>query len=60
MKAYVTATGVLFGLLFAVHAWRAVEEGWRLTSEPFFVISTVLAAGMAIWAWRLVRAAPRA
>lgn len=55
MKAYVITTGSLFGLLVAVHLWRAVEEGPQLATRPEYVVVTVLAAAMCIWAWRVFR-----
>ena len=27
MKAYVTTTGAVFGMLFVVHIWRVIVEG---------------------------------
>jgi len=59
MKAYVMTTGALFGLLVAAHIWRAIEEGPHLAKDPWFVLFTFVAAGLALWAWRLVRLAPR-
>lgn len=60
MKAYVATTGVLFFLLVAVHIWRAVEEGSHVAKEPFFVIATLVAAGLSVWALWLLRSAQRA
>ena len=59
MKAYVTTTGALFGLMVLVHLWRAIEEGPHLAKDPWFVVITLVAAGLCLWAWRLVRLAPR-
>jgi hypothetical protein len=58
MKTYVTITGSLFGLLVLVHVWRAIEEP-HLAKDPWFIFFTFIAAGLAVWAWRLVRAAGR-
>jgi hypothetical protein len=55
MKAYVMTTGVMFALIVAVHVWRAVEEGSHLATDPGYIAITGLAAGMAFWAWRVVR-----
>ena len=57
MKTYVTATGALFGLLVVLHIWRALEEGARVARDPWFVAFTVVAAGLCLWAWRLLRRA---
>lgn len=59
MKAYVMTTGVLFGLLTIAHVLRAVEEGSHLAREPFFVVVTLLAAGLSAWALRLVTLSKR-
>ena len=59
MKAYVTTTGVVFGLIAAVHAWRAMEEGPHLATDPWFVLITIAAAGLSFWAWRVLRRLPR-
>jgi hypothetical protein len=55
MKTYVAVTGTVFALLALAHLWRLYEEGAGPTRTPFFVVITVLAAGFAVWAWRLVR-----
>ena len=60
MKNYVVTTGVLFGLLVLVHVWRAVEEGPHLATDPWFVLFTVVAAGLSFWAFVLLRRIPRA
>jgi len=58
MKAYLIATGILFGLLAAIHVWRYIEEG-PTVANPFFLGITVLAAGFCVWAIRLLRTTPR-
>jgi hypothetical protein len=60
MRAYVITTGVLFGLVTAAHLWRAFEEGPRLATDPWFVLLTLGAAVLSLWAWRLVRLSTRA
>ena len=59
MKAYVMTTGSLFALIVVAHVWRAVEEGAHLATDPFYVLLTLAAAALALWAWRLVRLMPR-
>jgi len=59
MKAYVTTTGILFGVLGLVHLWRAIEEGPGLLKNPWWVLITLAAAALSIWAWRLLRSSPR-
>jgi hypothetical protein len=53
-------TGVLFGLIAVAHLWRVFEEGARLAADPFFILLTVLAAALSLWAWRLVGLSTRA
>ncbi|MDQ6828127.1 MAG: hypothetical protein M3081_04595 [Gemmatimonadota bacterium] len=55
MKAYIMTTGVLFGLLALAHVGRAIAEGWGVATSPFFMLTTVLAAAMSVWAWRVLR-----
>jgi hypothetical protein len=54
MKAYVIITGALFGLLTVAHIVRVVTENPRLATEPFFVLVTLLTAGLCLWALQLV------
>jgi hypothetical protein len=60
MRAYVMTTGVLFGLIAVAHAWRVFEEGTGLAADPFFLLLTVAAAALSLWAWRLIRRSTRA
>ena len=59
MKAYVTTTGVVFGLLTAAHIWRVIEEGSHLATDPWFVLMTVAAASLSLWAWLVLKRSPR-
>lgn len=59
MKIYVAITGLLFGLLTAVHIWRVAEEGVGLLKSPWWVLVTAIAAAMCLWAARLVWQANR-
>jgi hypothetical protein len=54
MKAYIITTGVVFTLIALAHAARIVDEGPHLAREPFFIITTVMAVGLSIWAWRVL------
>jgi len=40
MKAYLTTTGTLSGLLALAHLWRAVEESGQLAQDPWFLVTT--------------------
>jgi hypothetical protein len=58
MKAYVMTTGVMFGLLTLAHIWRVTEEP-HLASEPWYILITVAAAALCVWALRLLGRSPR-
>lgn len=54
MKAYVLATGVIFGLLTVAHVWRMIVETSRVATEPWYLLITLLALGLGLWAaWLL-------
>ena len=59
MKAYLLTTGALFAVLALAHLARTVAESSRLTTDPGFLVEGpgigILAAAIAIWAWRLLR-----
>jgi hypothetical protein len=59
MKTYVMTTGIVFGLLTLAHIWRAFVEGPHLATDPSFVVITVVAAGLSVWAWRVLRLSSR-
>ena len=54
MKAYLATTGTVFGLLTGLHIWRAFAEGAQLAKEPLFILFTVAAAALCLWACRLL------
>ena len=55
MRAYVLLTGIVFGLLAAMHVWRYIDEGPQVVNA-FFVVMTLVAAGLCLWSMRLLRA----
>jgi len=55
MRAYVATTGVLFGLLAMVHVWRMVAESPSVATDPWVLLSTIVAAALCLWSWRLLR-----
>ena len=59
MKAYVLTTGSVFGLIVLAHVARVVAEGSQLAKEPSFILMTVAAAALCLWAWRVLRLIPR-
>jgi hypothetical protein len=59
MKTYLLVTAIAFALLALMHVWRVIEESTALARDPWFVLITVLSAGLSVWAFRLWRRAPR-
>jgi hypothetical protein len=55
MKAYLITTGTGFGLLVAAHLARIFSEGLHPATNPWFVLLTLTAAGLSLWAWGLLR-----
>lgn len=53
MKTYVTATGVIFGLVAVVHVWRMFVEP-HLATHLAYILVTAAAALLSVWAARLV------
>jgi hypothetical protein len=56
VKAYLITSGTIFGLITLAHVWRVFAEGIRLATEPWYVLITLTAAALCLWAWRLLRA----
>jgi hypothetical protein len=58
MKAYLIITGTIFGLMAALHVWRAIDERHAMTTDPAYFFGMVamgaLAATLSVWAWCLV------
>jgi len=59
MKAYIITSGIIFGLLALAHVWRAVAEGAHVVGNPWFILVTLVAAGLCVWAMRLLLRLPR-
>lgn len=61
MKAYLLTTGALFAVLALAHLARTIAEASRLSTDPGFIVEGpgigILAAAIAVWAWRLLRRA---
>jgi hypothetical protein len=52
-------SGAIFALLVVAHFLRFFAEGAYVFRDAWFVLSTLLAAALCIWAFRLLRLAPR-
>ena len=59
MKTYLATSGSLFGLLVVAHIVRVLVEGAHVARDPWFVLFTILPAGLAVWAFRLLRTVKR-
>ncbi len=57
MRAYIITSGVIFALITLAHILRAFIEGPHLARDPVFIFLTLLAAGLALWAWRVLKRA---
>jgi hypothetical protein len=55
MRRYLIVTAAIFVLILGAHAARIVAEGTGLLIEPDFVLASLAALGMAIWAVVLLR-----
>jgi Co/Zn/Cd efflux system component len=49
-RTYIGFTGLVFALIFAAHLARVWAEGLGLLHDPFFILVTVAALGLAVWA----------
>ena len=58
MKVYVMTTGAVFGLITLAHLLRIIAEGPHVATDPWFVLLTVAAGALCLWAWRLLRLTP--
>ena len=59
MKPYLMVTSAVFGLITVAHIWRIIAENPHLAVEPWFILLTLLAAGLCLWALRLLWRLPR-
>ena len=59
MKAYLITTGALFGVITIAHVWRMFAEGLTPAREPFYLVLTLIAAALSLWAWRLLKFLPK-
>jgi len=59
MKAYLITTGTVFGLITLAHIARVFAEGLHRATDPVFILLTLLAAGLSVWAWCLLKRSSR-
>ena len=55
MRSYVVTTGLIYVLLLLAHVARLVAEGRSPLESTAFVATSVVAAAMAAWSWRVYR-----
>jgi hypothetical protein len=54
MTGYIRTTGVLFALTTLAHVLRMFAEP-RLARDPWYLLLTLAAGGLTVWAWRVLR-----
>ena len=59
MRAYVITTGIVFAVLVVAHILRALAEGSQLMKQPLYILTTLAAAALFVWAMSLLRRSPR-
>jgi hypothetical protein len=59
MKGYLITTGTIFGLITIAHVWRMIAESPRLAADPWYLLLTLVAAALCVWALRLLRLSAR-
>jgi len=62
MKAYLITTGAIFGLIAVMHIVKSVTDLPHLRDNPVeygcVTALGLLAAGLSVWAWRLLLVRP--
>lgn len=58
MRTYIGITGLAFAAIFAAHLARVWAEGTELLRQPLFVLLTVIALGLSVWAVVLLSKRP--
>ena len=59
MKAYIITSGLIFLLIAIAHVVRVAMESTRVLHEPIFLVLTILAAALSIWAFVVLRGVSR-
>jgi drug/metabolite transporter (DMT)-like permease len=59
VKAYLITTGTVFGLIAVMHLLRGIAERHLLATDPWSFLGMaalgVVAGGLSVWAWCLLR-----
>ena len=56
MKLYIITSGLIFALIAVAHIARMATES-NVIREPLFLVLTLIAAGLSIWAFVVLRRA---
>jgi hypothetical protein len=59
MKAFLWTTGIVFALITVAHIWRVFAESAALARDPWFILISLVAAGLSVWSFRLLRVSTR-
>ena len=59
MKAFLWTTGIVFALITVAHIWRVFAESAALARDPWFILISLVAAGLSVWSFRLLRTSTR-
>jgi hypothetical protein len=59
MKAYLLTSGTIFMLIVVAHVLRVVSHEAEMMRDPFFILTTLFAGALAVWAFRLLRVTAR-
>ena len=59
IRAYLFTTGAVFGIITIAHIWRLMAESRALAHDPWFILMTLVTAGLCVWAVRLYRLTAR-
>ena len=54
MRAYIITTGAIFALITIAHIARLATES-HVLREPIFLLLTILAAALSVWAFVVLR-----
>ena len=59
MKAYIITSGLIFFLIAIAHIVRVATESTHILQEPIFLVLTILAAALSVWAFVVLRRVSR-
>lgn len=58
MRSYIITSGAIFALLVVAHLARLAVEP-HVAKDPVYVLLTIAAAALSVWAFRVLRLVPR-